>query len=136
EGEHIDTWCRDRALPLRARVELFLKVCAAVEYAHRHLVIHRDIKPANILVGADGEPKLLDFGIARLLDDGADDLRTETGMRALTLAYASPEQVAGKPLSTATDVYSLGVVLYQLLTGSRPFDHLATAHEVSNAIVS
>lgn len=136
EGEHIDRWCQARKLALRPRIELFLKVCAAVEHAHRHLVIHRDIKPANILVTAAGEPKLLDFGIARLLEGEAAAQRTETGQRALTLAYASPEQVAGQPLSTATDVYSLGIVLYQLLTGARPFDHLQSPHLVSNAIVA
>src|SRR5690606_5011088 len=103
EGERIDRWCAARALAMRARIELFLKVCAAVEHAHRQLVIHRDIKPANILVNDTGEPKLLDFGIARLLarDDG--EPRTETAMRALTLAYASPEQVTGEPLGTASD---------------------------------
>src|SRR5690606_2482942 len=136
EGEHIDRWCQARKLALRPRIELFLKVCAAVEHAHRHLVIHRDIKPANILVTAAGEPKLLDFGIARLLEGESAVQRTETGQRALTLAYASPEQVAGQPLSTATDVYSLGIVLYQLLTGARPFDHLQSPHLVSNAIVA
>jgi serine/threonine-protein kinase len=136
DGERIDHWCELHAASLKARIELFLKVCAAVEYAHRHLVIHRDIKPANILVTADGEPKLLDFGIARLLDDDGTSLRTETGLRALTLAYASPEQIEGASLSTATDIYSLGVVLYQLVTGARPFDHLESAHLLSNAIVS
>jgi len=136
DGERIDRWCAAHAPTLRARIELFLKVCAAVDHAHRHLVIHRDIKPANILVDADGEPKLLDFGIARLLE--ADDAlqRTETGAHALTLAYASPEQVEGRTLNTATDVYSLGVVLYELLTGVRPYDHLESAHHLSNAIVS
>ncbi len=136
DGERIDAWCASRETSLKQRIELFLKVCAAVEYAHRHLVIHRDIKPANILVTADGEPKLLDFGIARLLDDDASNTRTETGLRALTLAYASPEQIEGAPLGTATDVYSLGIVLYQLVTGARPFDHLESAHRLSIAIVS
>jgi serine/threonine-protein kinase len=136
DGERIDTWCDARGLPLRARIELFRKVCAAVEHAHRHLVIHRDIKPANILVTADGEPKLLDFGIARLLGEDSTNPRTETDHRALTLAYASPEQIEGELLSTATDVYSLGIVLYQLLTGVRPFDHLESAHRLSNAIIS
>jgi serine/threonine protein kinase len=137
DGERIDRWCQRHALPLTARIELFLQVCDAVEYAHRQLVIHRDLKPDNILVGADGELKLLDFGIARLLGDAAGEAgRTETGSRALTLAYASPEQIEGGNLGTATDIYSLGVVLYQLVAGTRPFDHLQSAHLLSNAIVS
>jgi serine/threonine-protein kinase len=136
DGERIDVWCDEHALALRARVRLFLKVCAAVEHAHRHLVIHRDIKPANILVDAGGEPKLLDFGIARLLDDESPAQATQTGSHALTLAYASPEQIEGQPLNTATDVYSLGVVLYELVAGERPFDGLESAHHLSNAIVS
>ncbi|GAB2549095.1 serine/threonine-protein kinase [Rhodanobacter koreensis] len=140
EGECIDQWCERQRLSLRERVALFLKVCAAVQYAHEHLVIHRDIKPANILVTAEGEPKLLDFGIARLLDhvDGVATARTLTAQRALTLAYASPEQVRGQPLSTAADVWSLGVVLYQLVCGVRPFGNHATdvAMDVSNAIVT
>lgn len=136
EGERIDRWCDRHDLPLRERIELFLKVCQAVDYAHRHLVIHRDIKPANILVTPEGEPKLLDFGIARLLEEDADVTRTQTSLQALTPAYASPEQLEGHALSTATDVYSLGVVLYELVAGTRPFDHLASAHELSNAIVA
>jgi serine/threonine-protein kinase len=138
EGERIDRWCATHKLGLRARVECFLKVCAAVEYAHAHLVIHRDLKPANILVNARGEPKLLDFGIARLLDTGAgaDAIRTATALHAMTPAYASPEQIEGAPLGTATDIYSLGIVLYELLTGVRPFDHLDTNHARANAIIS
>ena len=138
DGERIDAWCERQSLSLKERIELFLKVCDAVDYAHQQLVIHRDLKPANILVGADGEPKLLDFGIARLLVDesGIDRTRTDSGVRALTLAYASPEQIEGGALGTATDVYSLGIVLYQLITGARPFDHLPSAHLLSNAIVS
>jgi serine/threonine-protein kinase len=136
DGERIDRWCDAHALSLPARIELFLKVCAAVEYAHAQLVIHRDLKPANILVDANSEPKLLDFGIARLIDTGADTPRATTVLRAMTLAYASPEQVEGKPLGTATDIYSLGVVLYELLAGVRPFDHLESEHARSNAIIS
>src|SRR5690242_2523755 len=103
EGERIDQWCERHQLSLRRRVVLFLKVCAAVRHAHERLVIHRDIKPANILVTADGEPKLLDFGIARLLDHmgGLATAQTMTMQRALTLAYASPEQVRGEPLGNA-----------------------------------
>lgn len=138
DGERIDQWCERQQLGLRECIELFLKVCDAVDYAHQQLIIHRDLKPANILVGADGEPKLLDFGIARLLVDHEhfDQARTDSGVRALTLAYASPEQIEGSALSTATDVYSLGIVLYQLITGSRPFDHLHSPHLLSNAIIS
>jgi serine/threonine-protein kinase len=134
EGERIDEWCDAHAMPLNERIELFLKVCDAVEFAHRNLIIHRDIKPANILVTADGTPKLLDFGIARMIDEG-QVLATATAAHALTLAYASPEQIEQQPLTTAADVYSLGVVLYQLVAGRRPYQHLVTPHLLSNAIV-
>lgn len=136
DGERIDRWCDARGLSLRERIGLFLKVCAAVEYAHGQLVIHRDLKPPNILVGANGEPKLLDFGIARLLEREAGPAPATTVLNAMTLAYASPEQIEGRTLGTATDIYSLGVVLYELLAGARPFDHLPSEHARSNAIVS
>lgn len=136
EGERIDRWCQERALPLRERVALFLKVCAAVEHAHQRLVIHRDLKPANILVTSQGEPKLLDFGIARLIEEHAPAEPTGTAHRALTLAYASPEHVAGKPLTTATDVWSLGIVLYELLAGARPHQAMESGHLLADAIVS
>lgn len=132
EGERIDRWSETHALDLRARIGLFLKVCAAVSYAHGRLVIHRDLKPDNILVDASGEPKLLDFGIARLLN--ADATATLT-MHAMTLAYASPEQIEGATLGTASDVYSLGVVLYELVAGVRPFEDLATEHARSSAVL-
>ncbi len=135
EGQPIDCWCDAHALSLRERVELFLKVCAAVAYAHQHLVLHRDLKPTNILVGIDGEPKLLDFGISRLLDETHPGL-TETGQRAFTMAYASPEQIENRELSTAVDVWALGVVLYKLVCGGMPFGGLEHTHLISAAIVS
>jgi serine/threonine protein kinase len=120
EGQSIDTYCRDRALTIADRCRLILRVCEAVAHAHRNLVVHRDLKPGNIFVAPDGTPKLLDFGVAKLLAPDADPHLTVTGMQArlLTPQYASPEQVLGHPVNTATDVYSLGAVLYELLTGN------------------
>lgn len=122
EGEPLDRACLE--LPLRQRLKLFQKVCWAVHYAHQKLIVHRDLKPGNILVTADGAPKLLDFGIAELLgsrpgDDGDGD--GSPGDRSMTLAYASPEQLAGGPVTTATDIYSLGILLYQVLSGQHPY---------------
>jgi serine/threonine protein kinase len=122
EGAPIDTYCRDAALSIEAKLRLFQSVCGAVEYAHHNLVIHRDIKPANILVTAAGLPKLLDFGIARLLDpELARAARTRSSQRLMTPEYASPEQVRGESVSTSSDVYSMGVLLYELLASARAF---------------
>jgi serine/threonine-protein kinase len=135
EGRPLDVYCK--SLDLRGRLRLFLQVANAVAYAHGKLIIHRDLKPANILVTPDGYVRLLDFGIAKLLDDdGArDSALTEFGPRALTPDYASPEQIRGEPLTVAADVYSLGVLLYELLTERLPYPRKSRA-ELEHAILN
>ncbi len=131
QGQPLGQYCDSNGLSIRERLLLFRSICSAVQYAHQNLVIHRDLKPANILVAADGTPKLLDFGIAKLLNPDALSLEapeTATGMHVMTPAYASPEQVRADPLTTASDVYSLGVVLYELLTGRRPYEVRTGSH--------
>ena len=124
EGLPITTFCRERSADLDTRLRLFQQVCRAVQYAHRHSIVHRDLKPANILVTPDGVPKILDFGIARLLIDPAEGiLQTTSGwLRALTPNYASPEQIRGLPASVADDIYALGVLLFELLVGRVPYE--------------
>ena len=125
EGQPITDYCDQRRLGVSERLDLFRSVCEAVAYAHRNLVVHRDLKPGNILVTAGGDVKLLDFGVSKLLRDTDGDTEgtvTQLGGRFLTPAYASPEQLRGEPVSTSSDVYSLGVILYELLCGQRPLE--------------
>jgi len=123
EGQPIDVYCRERAIPIPARLRLLLQVAEAVAFAHGRLVLHRDLKPANILVTAQGQVRLLDFGVAKLMqgDSTAETALTQASGRALTLDYASPEQIRGEAIGTASDVYSLGVVAFELLAGARPY---------------
>ena len=133
DGIPITEFARGRSLGLRSRIELLLAVCDAVDYAHRRLIVHRDLKPSNVLVTMDGAPRLLDFGIAKLLDQDETSALTGTGVRLLSPAYATPEQLAGEPVGITTDVYALGLMLYELLTDTLPQARrdgtLATLHQ-------
>ncbi|MBZ0111030.1 MAG: serine/threonine-protein kinase [Thermoanaerobaculia bacterium] len=138
EGESLLTWCQERRLSLADRLRLFERVTRSVQYAHARLVVHRDLKPANILVTETGQPKLLDFGIAKLLD-GPDDVTALTagGRHLMTLRYAAPEQVRGELVTVATDVYALGLLLYELLTGRHPNPGVGlTQRQIEEAICS
>jgi serine/threonine-protein kinase len=137
EGLPVDVYCDRHRLSIDRRLELFRRICGAIQYAHQNLLVHRDIKPLNILVTADGEPKLLDFGIAKQLAAEGEEsgAQTRTGLRLMTPSFASPEQVRGEAVTTASDVYSLGVLLYELLVGRSPY-RLTTGlpHEIETAI--
>lgn len=122
EGTAITTWCSQAALPLEDRLHLFMDLCEAVEFAHANLIVHRDLKPSNVLVKRDGAVQLLDFGVAKFIDEELDRPGlTQTGVRVVSPEYAAPEQVLGHPITTATDVYGLGLMLYELLVGARPY---------------
>jgi serine/threonine protein kinase/tetratricopeptide (TPR) repeat protein len=138
DGEPIDVYCDRRRLPLAARIRLVQQVCSTVHYAHQNLIVHRDLKPNNILVTQDGVPKLLDFGIAKLLDTRhtASTLAvTHVGYRVMTPAHASPEQIRGEAITTASDIYVLGVLLYELLAGRKPFQFVGSSLSEMERIV-
>ena len=136
DGRTLSDYCAANDLDIVQRLQLLIKVCDGVQAAHRHLIVHRDLKPANILLTDESEPRLLDFGIARLLDDAYPESRTQTASHVMTPAYASPEQVRREPLTTASDVYSLGVVLFEMLVGERPYALDGTSPAQSERIIS
>jgi len=136
QGRSITRFAEEKSLGLEERAWLFLTVCDAVQFAHRNLVVHRDLKPNNILVSDEGVAKLVDFGIAKLLDEGADPAITRAGSKIMTPAYASPEQIRGEPATTATDVFALGIILYELITGRRPYDADLSGHDLEVAILT
>ena len=132
------TYCQQRGLTVRERLHLFMQVCGAVEYSHRNLVVHRDLKAKNILVTEEGIPKLLDFGIAKLLDRDSSTQPDPTiaADRLFTPDYASPEQIRGESITTAADIYSLGVLLYEVLTERRPFQLTGLSHIEMSRIIT
>jgi len=138
DGIPIDKYCDINKLNIKERLNLFLKVTTVVQYAHQNLVVHRDLKPSNILITQDGEPKLLDFGIAKILSPEGERLETVTqrGMWNLTPEFASPEQIKGEAITTASDVYSMGIVLYKLLTGHSPYKIKSVFHSDINKIIT
>ncbi len=137
EGEFIGDYCENRNLSIKGRLEIFRKVCDAVQFAHQNLVIHRDLKPKNILVTESGTPKLLDFGIGKILSsETTDEIGTATKFGMMTPAYASPEQIRGERIGTSSDIYSLGVILFELLTGEKPYKIPTNSQlEFQNAIL-
>lgn len=135
EGKAIDQYCQNQKLNVTERLKLFLKVCEAVEYAHLHLVVHRDLKPSNILVTSDGTPKLLDFGIAKIIKNNDVVDVTKTGSRLMTPAYASPEQILGKPTTVSVDIYALGILLYKLLTNNLPYQFKDTSFKAVEKVI-
>ncbi len=135
-GEDLLSFCDEKDLSFNEKLNLFRKICAAVSYAHQNLVVHRDLKPSNILVTKDGEPKLLDFGISKLLNDENAETGTATSLGMMTPNYASPEQFRGETVSTATDVYSLGVILFELLTGNLPYEIRTKRFEEAAKIIA
>ena len=138
EGIPIDEYCDNNKLNIKDRLNLFLKVASVVQYAHQNLVVHRDLKPSNILITQDGEPKLLDFGIAKILSPEGEMLETLTqrGMWNLTPEFASPEQIKGETITTSSDVYSLGIILYKLLTGHSPYKIKSRFHSDIRQIIT
>ena len=135
-GAHLDVFCDERRLSIERRIRLFLDVLSAVSHAHANLIVHRDLKPSNVLVNQAGAVKLLDFSIAKLMEDNGVSRLTQDAGSALTPRYASPEQVTGDPITTRTDVYSLGVLLYELLSGQHPYgDAVKSSADYTRAIV-
>lgn len=129
DGKPVNQYCRENEVDLESRLKIFRQICSAVENAHQNLIVHRDLKPSNILITADGTPKLLDFGIAKLLSDDSNPNNTITQGKMFTPDYASPEQILGRSVTTATDIYSLGVILYELLTSHHPFNTKGKSYE-------